>query len=597
MRTYGTVTLQREKKKWLIKCEPHVAIRLKRVFAKIDGGQHGTFLLSDTLENCRDLMWFMDRYPLEIKEGLARLHRSADDHRERVSIVERMLAQQIGVPKFELAIPPREYQKVAAGVLLVQGGLLLADDVGLGKTVSAITTFADVRTLPTLVVTLTHLPPQWKAEINRFAPALKVHIIKQAQPYDVTARRSRKAGGLQMAFPADFPDVLIINYHKLSGWAEHVAGLVRSVVYDECQELRRADSFKYKAALHVSGSVAFRMGLSATPIYNYGSEIYNVVNCLRPDALGTREEFLNEWCDGYFDPERAAIKDPLAFGNYARESGIMLRRTRADVGRELPELTKVPHFIEADLDEIERVSGSAAELARVILAQNESYRGQKMQASEELSNLLRQATGVAKAPYVAEFVKLLISSGERVVLYGWHREVYSIWLEKLKELNPVMYTGTESVHQKTEAKERFLKGESQVLIMSLRSGAGVDGLQGVCRTVVFGELDWSPGVHEQCIGRIHRDGQGDKVVAYYLIAESGSDPVVADTLGVKKQQIDGIRNEKEQELVSKLQSDGGHIKKLAEEYLRQAGAAPYLIKEQAEERAAEASVPHETTSV
>jgi hypothetical protein len=49
-------------------------------------------------------------------------------------------------------------------------------------------------------------------------------------------------------------------------------------------------------------------------------------------------------------------------------------------------------------------------------------------------NLLRQATGIAKAPFVADFVRLLVESGEKVLLYGWHREVYSIWRDKLKDL-------------------------------------------------------------------------------------------------------------------------------------------------------------------
>jgi hypothetical protein len=251
-----------------------------------------------------------------------------------------------------------------------------------------------------------------------------------------------------------------------------------------------------------------------------------------------------------------------------KESGIMLRRTRADVGRELPELMKVPHRIDANLSELDKVSANCAELARTILKQNEKFRGEKMQASEMFANLLRQATGIAKAPYVAEFVRLLVENGEPVVLYGWHREVYSIWLDKLWELRPLMYTGSESVVAKNYAKNEFMAGRTKVLIMSLRSGAGVDGLQGIGRTVVFGELDWSPGVHEQCIGRIHRDGQKDKVLAYYLMAEHGSDPEVARALGMKKEQIEGLRQEKPEELVSRLQTDGGHIRRLAEMYLQ-----------------------------
>jgi SNF2 family DNA or RNA helicase len=102
--------------------------------------------------------------------------------------------------------------------------------------------------------------------------------------------------------------------------------------------------------------------------------------------------------------------------------------------------------------------------------------------------------------------------------------------------------------------------------MSLRSGAGLDGLQDVCNTIVFGELDWSPGVHEQCTGRVYRDGQEHGSVAYYLVSEDGSDPIVADVLGLKKQQIEGIKDP-DQELVEKLEVDPDHVKKLAKHIL------------------------------
>jgi hypothetical protein len=159
---------------------------------------------------------------------------------------------------------------------------------------------------------------------------------------------------------------------------------------------------------------------------------------------------------------------------------------------------------------------------------------------------------------------------ERVLVYAWHREVYSILLERLKDLAPALYTGSESGTQKEEAKRRFVEGETKVLLMSLRSGAGVDGLQKVCRTVVFAELDWSPGVHEQNVGRVARDGQADPVVAYFLLADSGSDPIVSDVLGLKRQQIEGVRDPKA-ELVEQLDVGEDRIKLLAEGLLRQRG--------------------------
>ena len=163
-----------------------------------------------------------------------------------------------------------------------------------------------------------------------------------------------------------------------------------------------------------------------------------------------------------------------------------------------------------------------------------------MRAAGEFDYKLRQATGLAKAPYVARFVDLLLESGERVVLYGWHHAVYDVWRQELARWKPAFFTGQESTSQKEQAREAFMEGKSRVLCMSLRAGAGLDGLQDVCAPTVFGELDWSPQVHTQCIGRLHRDGQQRPVVAYYLLADEGSDPVVSDVLGIKRMQSEPV---------------------------------------------------------
>ena len=176
---------------------------------------------------------------------------------------------------------------------------------------------------------------------------------------------------------------------------------------------------------------------------------------------------------------------------------------------------------------------------------------------------------------VAEFVRMLLETDdEPVVLFGWHRAVYDIWLDKLAEFKPVLYTGTESPNQKQASIDRFLRGESRVLIMSLRSGAGVDGLQDVCSRVVFGELDWSPGAIDQCVGRVDRERQARPVMAYFLVSEEGADPVMKDVLGLKSAQLEGTMDPDGDALLMRT-VDPEHIKKLAEAYLhkRARGAA------------------------
>lgn len=573
MRTFGRLTF--DGRSWVVDAEPHVILRAKRIFARLDSRAHGSLKLSDTAETARELEWFMERYPLDI-EPVTReaLRARADVHRERETVLSKLLSGERDARPFELAIPPREYQRLAADLCLSTGGVLCADDLGIGKTVTGICVLSEPACRPALVVTLTHLPRQWEAEIKRFCPELRTHILKKGQPYDFRVygdgRPRRRHGSAEQLTldPSDglvLPDVVITSYSKLAGWAETLAPIVKSVIYDEVQELRRDGSQKAAAARHLSREVDVRLGLSATPIYNHGDEIYSVLEAIRPGALGTRDEFLQEWCRGQNAYGSAQVSNPAALGTYLREHGLMIRRTRADVGRELPSLTKVHHTIECDPSVLDKAEDAASELARIILSSHSSFE-ERGQAARELDVKLRQATGIAKAPYVAEFVRMLVGSGEKILLFGWHREVYSIWLDRLKDLSPALYTGTESAAAKDEAKRRFVEGETPVLIMSLRSGAGLDGLQAYARTIVFGELDWSPGVHSQCEGRLHRDGQTDPVVAYYLTAEDGADPIIADVLGVKEFQARGIRDPNAP-LVEQLQSDGGHARLLAEAYL------------------------------
>jgi SNF2 family DNA or RNA helicase len=244
----------------------------------------------------------------------------------------------------------------------------------------------------------------------------------------------------------------------------------------------------------------------------------------------------------------------------------MVRHTREDVKRELPTLSKIPYTIDSDPKELEKIKGNATELAKLILAEHSENKGQQFMASEEFSNIMRQATGLAKAPFVADFVKMILDEGQKVVLFGWHRAVYDIWKAALLKYRPLLYTGSETAQEKDKSKKLFTDTEDHnLLIMSLRAGAGTDGLQHVCNTVVFGELDWSPGVIVQDIGRVHRDGQENPVMAYFLLADGGADPIMSEVLGVKRGQIEGVINPASG-LVEQLENVGG-IRKLAQSYI------------------------------
>ena len=506
---------------WIVVAEPHVMTRIKRIFPRVQRFRTGEISLADTPEVARDLAWVLERWSFEADEvSRARLRDQTERQIATETTVERILAGDYQPPLLqEPARAARPYQSVAADIVLATGRLLLLDELGLGKSMSAILVLRDPRALPALVVTLTHLPAQWLGELEKTLPWLRGHVLSSSQPYDVAER----CGGAM-------PDVIVSNYHKLAGWSDELAGVVRTVIFDEVQELRRSDSQKYVAAAQIADAAAFRCGLSATPVYNRGGEAFNIVSVLDRDALGTKSEFETEWGDA-----RGGVRDPAALGSYLRDAGLMLRRTRKGVGRELPEVVRLVEQVSTDDSVLDQLTGDAIEMAKLLVTRATSPQ-ELFKMSGELDWRLRHATGVAKAPYVAEFVRLLLESEEQVVLFGWHRDVYDIWLERLDEFRPVLYTGSESPRQKHENEQAFLDGKSRLLVMSLRAGAGLDGLQERAHVCVFGELDWSPGVHAQCIGRLHRDGQSEPVVALFMVADDGADPVMVEINGVKLQQ-------------------------------------------------------------
>lgn len=499
---------------------PHVSIRLKQLFPRIAMKQVGTFWFSNRSNICVDLAWFIQRYPMEINsEDRAKLLRGHDKFFETKAYLEQILTPDYD-PILRPGLKPgqkiRHYQSQAIDLCLERRSLLLGDDLGLGKTYTAAGMLLEPDTHPAAVVVQAHLQNQWKEKIESFTELI-VHKIERTRPYSLPDA-----------------DVYLFKYSQLAGWKNFFAdGHFHCVIYDEIQELRTGlTSNKGEAAKILSDGAEFRLGLSATPIYNYGTEIWNVLQFLDPNLLGTYSEFIREWCHS-----DRKVHDPVVLGSFLREQNVMLRRTKSEVGQQLPPINQIVKVVEPDLLKLKTIKAQAKQLA--LRASQGTYL-ERGSAARELELLMRQTTGVAKAAGIAQYAKRLLDTGVPLLLVGWHRDVYEIWLKELTNYCPAMYTGSESDIQKTESVRRFVQGETNVFILSLRSGAGLDGLQYRCSTILFGELDWSPKVHEQIIGRLNREGQKEKITVVYLNSEEGSDPVMLDVLGLKQSQSDKI---------------------------------------------------------
>ena len=268
--TYGTLSYNRRSKCWTIKGDPCVTELAKRLFPGCDGRGRGVARFTAHRRIIGELNWLMLRYPLEVKEGdRARWESALEDAREYALRRERALSMP------ETATPPREtfsgellpFQKQGLGFMLSTRRCLLADEMGLGKTVQALAFLATTAAYPAILVVPPHLIRNWQREVERFLSPdgrLRVHVIKGLTPY-----------------PLPEADIYILHYLLLRGWKEVLpAQGFRTVIFDEMQELRRNGTGKYSAASLLSEACENCLGLSGTPIYNNGGEIWNVVNIL-----------------------------------------------------------------------------------------------------------------------------------------------------------------------------------------------------------------------------------------------------------------------------------------------------------------------------
>ena len=286
------------------------------------------------------------------------------------------------------------------------------------------------------------------------------------------------------------------------------------------------------------------------------------MNILDYHFLGDWESFSREWCWGYGN---AIVAKPELLGAYLKREGLMLRRVKQDVLSELPPKRRLVQ----ELDWNDRVY---ARLMAPVLPQLMRWKedgtltaSQRAILEDSISQQARKATGVAKAPYVCQFVRALLDGGEKVLLFAHHHDVMDIYKDELKSYHPVFITGRETPAQKSLAVERFMEGKTDVCCISLRAASGLNLQRATC--VVFGELDWSPAVHSQAEDRAHRIGQQDSLLCYYLVSPQGSDADMQEALGLKVSQFVGLMGDAQlppDEQATLAAQARKHVERLAE---------------------------------
>ena len=505
------------------------------------GENENEVIIADSTESLKNLKLLMDRYPLDILSKSIWQRKIIKTYAPKPTLppIKHKLKRAKAGEQFRGKL--MNFQKEGLDFLLKSSGnALLADEMGLGKTVQTLSYVStEKQTFPVLIVAPLVTLKNWEREIEKFLKrkSRNGRIVESESP-SVTLIRTGKSKELPKS------DMYVINYELLLKRSEDIEKLgIRTIVCDEVHNLRSKTTQKYKAVkkLAALSTVHYRIGLSGTPIYNRGSEIWPIVDILKPGLLGSFKEFCEYFCYVNDKGKAIVLENKRASLRNELQKHVMLRRKKADVLKELKDKVRYKQVIASDtefyleeLDKIWKKLEAEQKVAQTEFSKSASYH--RAIQSE------RQIAGVAKLPHVINFVKDIMEIEESVVVFCHHKVIHKLLHESLQDFSPVSIIGGQSDTTRQDQIDKFQRGESKLMIAGIRAGnVGINLTR--AKYVIFAELDWSPAIHRQAEDRLHRIGQKNTVFAYYLIGNGTLDDHVASILVDKSYEIDAILDE------------------------------------------------------
>ena len=545
LENFGTLEYVQDKysKLWCWKITGTLAIdKISSLTSKAWYGENEhEVIIEDSTESIKQLKLLMDRYPLEILSKTVWQRKIVKTYAPKPTLppIKHKLKRAKTGEQFRGKL--MNFQKEGLDFLLKSSGnALLADEMGLGKTVQTLSYVStEKQTFPVLIVAPLVTLKNWEREIEKFLKkkSRNGRILESESP-SVTLIRTGKSKELPKT------DIYIINYELLLKRSDDLEQLgIRTIVCDEVHNLRSKTTQKYKAVkkLAALSTVHYRIGLSGTPIYNRGSEIWPIIDILKPGLLGSFKEFCEYFCYVNEKGKAIVLENKRASLRNELQKHVMLRRKKSDVLKELKDKVRYKEVIASDtdyyleeLDKIWKKLESEQKEAQTEFSKSASYH--RAIQSE------RQIAGVAKLPHVINFVKNIMEIEESVVVFCHHKVIHKLLHESLQEFSPVSIIGGQSDNLRQDQIDKFQKGESKLMIAGIRAGnVGINLTR--AKYVIFAELDWSPAIHRQAEDRLHRIGQKNTVFAYYLIGNGTLDDHVASILVDKSYEIDAIMDE------------------------------------------------------
>ena len=431
----------------------------------------------------------------------------------------------------------------------MSGRVILADEVGLGKTIEAgiILKELAIRGLARRILILTpaSLVTQWVDELSEKFLEKVVPIEEPDQWHQAT----RAIASYDRARQGRHREELLRHRWDL-------------VIVDEAHKCKNHKTARYQLITHIRRN--YLLLLTATPIQNDLRELFNLVNLLRPGHFGTWKEFQRTYVAGGNSRE---VRQADALRDLT--SRVMIRTRRASVAHIMSLPPRRPRHPDLRLTPAEaEVYTATAGLLRDVYREGFRTPSEEEELSDRRRRRARTGRGIyflecmrlaqrlcSSAPALAtslarqgqgelivpafrrrfqevaeraeavrthakleELTNLLVRSPDRVVVFSEHLPTVDLIAGRVRELGrpAIAFTGSLNRLQRYQALKRF-RHEPKGVLVSTRSGTEGLNLQ-FCHQLVNYELPWNPMVVEQRIGRVHRFGQTREVELFNYAA-------------------------------------------------------------------------------
>lgn len=475
------------------------------------------------------------------------------------NIVEKIKnpkVQEIEVPERFKGIM-RDYQvtgyKWLKTLSELELGGILADDMGFGKTLQAISLLYSERGRGTsIVVAPSSLIYNWENEVKKFAPDMKILVI-------AGDRASRQEAAMNLK---DY-DLIVTSYplirRDISLYENYEFNYC---ILDEAQHIKNPESINARNVKKINAKKRFV--LTGTPMENNLLELWSIFDFLMPGFLFSKGKFLERF-------ERPIVKseDKIVLSELKKMiSYFVLRRKKKDVLKELPDKieTKIMCEMTKEQEKIYRAYVLKAREDIQKLIGEEGFDRSRIEIISILTRLrqicchpgmfVENYDGTSgKIEALEELIDELIEGEHRILLFSQFTSLLSIIKDMLERKNiKYMYLdGQTKVKDRIELVNRFNAGEGSIFLISLKAGGTGLNLTSA-DTVIHVDPWWNPAVEDQATDRAHRIGQKNAVQVFKLISKGTIEEKIVELQDRKKELINAVVQDGEA-FISKLSEE------------------------------------------